>query len=49
MEMILGKLEVYHAPIDLPSFVLGAILGFLCSLIAILLVILIIWLLKSTK
>jgi hypothetical protein len=49
MEVILGKMEVEYRPVEAQSFILGAILGFLCSFILLMLVILIVWLVKRSK
>ena len=47
----LGKMEVIYAPIeiDAQSFILGAILGFLCSFAVLLVAILIVWLVRRMK
>jgi hypothetical protein len=46
---ILGKLEVEYTPIDPESFILGAILGFLCSFAVLVLAVLIIWAVKKMR
>ena len=47
--LVLGKMEVEYSPIELPSLILGAILGFLCTLAVLLLVVLIVWLVRKKK
>jgi hypothetical protein len=46
---ILGKLEVEYYPLDPESFVLGAILGFLCCFVVLALVALAIWAVRKMR
>jgi len=46
---ILGKLEVEYTQIDPESFILGAILGFLCSFAVLVLAALVIWVVRKTR